>query len=323
MEIVRTWSLQVMMLMLMATGAMLKSRGILGDRDRATLTDLIMDFILPCNIINSFNVSMDMDTLKKFALLLAIAIAIQVFCYILGSVLYVNKPSEVAAIMKYCTIVSNSGFIGLPVAQGIFGAEGLMYASIFIIPQRIVIWSAGIACFTDSPSMKDVIKKVALHPCIIAVYIGVAYMFLREPAGALYSAYAAAPGMLVIVTDVISASVGKFVTTAASGTTALTMILIGMMLSGITPRDAADSNVAFITVMRLILLPLLVYICCTIAGLDPLIKGVAVVITGMPAGSTAPILAAKYGRDYTFASRCVVVSTVLSMISIPIWCMFL
>ena len=62
--------------------------------------------------------------------------------------------------MQYCTIVSNSGFLGLPIAQGIYGAEGMMYASIFIIPMRVMMWSAGIACFTESPDMKSVVKKL-------------------------------------------------------------------------------------------------------------------------------------------------------------------
>ena len=53
-----------------------------------------------------------------------------------------------------------------------------MYASVAMIPQRIVIWSAGISCFTKAESPMKVFKRVALHPCIIAVYIGLIYMVL-------------------------------------------------------------------------------------------------------------------------------------------------
>lgn len=134
------------------------------------------------------------------------------------------------------------------------------------------MWSAGIACFTESPDMKSVIKKVAVHPCIIAVYIGLSLMIFQEPLAALHTTVLAACGPQVgTVADVILTALDKGTKTAGGCTTGLTMVLIGMMMSG------------------------------------------------MPAGSTSAILAAKYGCDYTFATKCIVVSTVLSMVTIPIW----
>ena len=171
MDISNLWTLQVMMFFLVAAGAVLKSTGILKDDAKGILTDLVLYFFLPCNIINSFRMEFNLDILRKFAVVLAISLLVQLVCYILSKVLYNHKPKEVKRVMQYCTIVSNSGFLGLPIAQGIYGAEGMMYASIFIIPMRVMMWSAGIACFTESPDMKSVVKKLVVHPCIVAVYI--------------------------------------------------------------------------------------------------------------------------------------------------------
>ena len=54
-------------------------------------------------------------------------------------------------------------------------------------------------------------------------------------------------------------------------------------------------------------------------GLDNVSHGVSVLMTGMPAGATAAILAARYESDAEFATKCVVLSTLLSMITLPVW----
>ena len=79
-------------------------------------------------------------------------------------------------VLQYATVCSNAGFLGNPVAEGLYGSIGLLYASVYLIPQRIVMWSAGISYFTESPSRKEVVKKVLTHPCIVAVEIGIVLM---------------------------------------------------------------------------------------------------------------------------------------------------
>ncbi len=80
-----------------------------------------------------------------------------------------------AIILKYATLVSNAGFMGLPIVESIYGQTGLLYASIALIPQRVFMWSAGLSLFAQT-DYKNMIKKVAFHPCIIAVYIGLPYL---------------------------------------------------------------------------------------------------------------------------------------------------
>ena len=197
-----------------------------------------------------------------------------------------------------------------------------MYASIFIIPMRIMMWSAGIACFTETPDMKSVVKKLALHPCIVAVYIGLGLLLFQQPLGAAYEAVLACPAVPVAVGGrMIVGALDKVIRSAGGCTTTLTMILIGTMLADVSPRDMLDGNTLLITAVRLGLLPLVVLVGCRLFHVDALLTGVCVMITGMPAGSTSAILAAKYNCDYMFATKCIVVSTLLSMITIPLWCM--
>lgn len=324
MDISGLWTLQCMMFLLVAAGALLKKKGILKEEGKSVLTDAVLYFFLPCNIINSFRMEFDISILRKFAVVLIVSVLVQAVSYGLSKLLYNHKNVEVKRVMQYCTIVSNSGFLGLPIAEGIYGAEGMMYASIFIIPMRIMMWSAGIACFTDSPDFKSVVKKIAVHPCIIAVYIGLGLMFFQAPLAGLYGGIisGSAPAISAVATVIVTA-LDKAVRSAGGCTTALTMVLIGMMLADVKASSMLDKDAMFISALRLVLLPALVMAGCRLTGVNPFLTGVCVLITGMPAGSTSAILAAKYGCDYTFATKCIVVSTLLSMLSIPVWGMVL
>ncbi len=315
------WTLQCMMFFIVIFGAVLKKTGVLKEESRSVITDLVLYGFLPCNIINSFRMEFNLDILKKFALVLGISLLVQAISYILSRILFNWRPAEIKGVMQYCTIVSNSGFLGLPLVEGVYGAEGMMYASVFIIPMRVMMWSAGIACFTTSPDMKSVIKKVAVHPCIIAVYIGLALLIFQRPLDSLYQGLVLNAGPLGTAIQILVQALDKSIRSVGGCTTASTMLLIGTMVADVEPRDMLNRDVAWITVIRLGILPFIVLIGCKMFCVDSLLTGVCVLITGMPAGSTGAILAAKYGGDYVFATKCVVVSTLISMVTIPLWCM--
>lgn len=322
MDVISLWTLQCMMFLLVAAGAVLKRAGILKDEGKTVLTDVVLYFFLPCNIINSFRMEFSMDILAKFAVILGISSLVQLVSFILSRILYRNKPWEMKRVLRYCTIVSNSGFLGLPIAEAIYGVEGMMYASVFIIPMRILMWSAGVACFTECPDWKTVLKKLAVHPCIIAVYIGLFLLLFQGPLAMLYAGILENSGLqLQAVIQTVVMALDKAVRSAGGCTTGLSMVLIGMMLAEVKAKDMVNRDALGISLIRLGILPLLVLLGCRVFRVDSFLTGVCVLITGMPAGSTSAILAAKYGCDYLFATKCVVVSTLLSMVTIPLWCM--
>ena len=183
------------------------------------LTDLVLYFFLPCNIIHSFQMQFDVSILQKFAVVLATSLVVQAVCYGMSKVFYRNRPDGVRRVMRYCTLVSNSGFLGLPIAEGVFGAEGMMYASVFIIPMRVMMWSAGIACFTESPDFKTVMKKIAVHPCIIAVYIGLGLLLFQQPLGAVYTWMVTSLGPVGLIVKILLQALQKGINSAGACTT--------------------------------------------------------------------------------------------------------
>ena len=302
MDYSRLLNLQGMLFLLVAAGVVLRKKGILPEGAKAILTDLVIYLILPCNIINSFFIEFNLEILKGFAVILTIASLIQIGCLMFAKVFYNREPESRKKVLQYGTVCSNAGFMGNPIAEGVYGAEGLMYASIFLIPQRIVMWSAGVSYFTESPDRKTVVKKVLTHPCIIAVYIGLVLMITRLP---------------------LPAFLQNTIKSVGGCTTTVSMVLIGAILAEVEPGSILDWGIVKYAAIRLFLLPLLVYVSCRAFHVKPLLAGVSVLLTGMPAGSTTAILASKYDGDYIFATKCVVVTTLLSLVTIPLWCMVL
>jgi len=302
MDITNLLNLQGQMFLLLLIGAVLRKLEILPEEAKSVLTDLVIYLVLPCNIINSFRVVFDTEYIRDFLIILIVAGGIQVFCMILSRILYNRESHDRKKVLQYATLVSNAGFMGNPIAEGVFGATGLMYASIYLIPQRIVMWSAGVACFTEAGSKKELVKKVMTHPCIVAVYIGFFLMLTQCP---------------------LPDFVGDTIKSVGSGTTFLSMLLIGTIFADIKWKDLVSIPVINYTILRLIIIPLVTYLACRLAGIPSLITGVSVLLAGMPAGSTTALLASKYDGDYIFATKCVLFSTLMTMVTIPLWCLVL
>lgn len=294
----RIIDLQLAMFIMMTIGMLIKKTGIIGIEGQKNITDVVIYLILPCNIIKSFMVDFSFDILYTFAGVLTISILIQIFCTILGRILYQRVELPKKKCLQYATICSNAGFLGNPVAEGVFGTMGLTLASIYLIPQRIVMWSAGISVFSEQPNKKILFKKVITHPCIIACILGLILMFTQ-----------------IMLPGYINTSL----TMLSNCNTALSMLVIGMILADIDVKNLVDGKVIYFTIIRLIIIPILVYIPCRQLQLDSLITGVCVLLAAMPAGATTSILAAKYKGDAAFATKCVVFSTLVSILTTPVW----
>ena len=111
-------------------------KGVLTADGRKCLTDLLIDLILPCNIINSFLIDLSSEVLIASLEVLLIALGIQILCWLGGKVLFGFAEPGKKKVLQYATICSNAGFMGNPIIEGIYGQEGLLYASVYLIPLR-------------------------------------------------------------------------------------------------------------------------------------------------------------------------------------------
>ena len=112
MKIDGLFDLQVMMFLLMAVGVILRKLNIVPREGTAVLTDLVLDLILPCNIISAFYMPMDCSVLIAEAEILVISILIQIFCTCISGILYRRVPKGKRMVLQYATVCSNAGFLG-------------------------------------------------------------------------------------------------------------------------------------------------------------------------------------------------------------------
>ena len=292
---------QTVLFIYMAVGFGCRKAGIFNDVARDKLTDFVVFVTLPCMIFESFNMAFSLESLKQGALALLIAVGMSCVALLLGKVLYNRFPYEEKSILQYGTLVSNSGFAGLPVVSGAYGDEGLFLGSLFIIPTRILMWSAGISLFTRADA-KQAVKKVLLNPGIIAVEVGLVRILFQIP-------------------------LHHFVDTAVDNlggcTSPMAMALVGAILVDVPLKTVFDLKSFYLVAVRQFLLPGICLAALRLLHVDPLTIGVSVVITGMPIGSTTAILAQKYVADAKFASKCVFISTLTSLVTVPILTLFL
>lgn len=295
-------TLQITIFLLVAVGFILKRIHIVGSQGQKNINDMVIYVILPCNILRAFLDSPAEGSFLSYLEVLLISVFIQVFCVIYGKVVFRKEPEGRQKCLRYGTICSNAGFLGNPIAEGVYGAEGLMLASIYLIPQRIMMWSSGLAVFSGTSDKKQTLKKVLTHPCILACILGIIFMLadVQLP-----------PGLDGMVTAVGNCN------------TAMSMMVIGMILADINIRDFWDRAVVKYTIHRLVVIPAAVYAVCRFLPLDRTAFGICVLLAAMPAGATTSILAEKYEMEPAFATKMVIFSTLLSLPTICIWSLLL
>jgi predicted permease len=285
----------------MMAGYILTKLHILNSESRKHLSNLLINFILPCNILVSFMIEFNQKILTDCFAVLLVSIVIQLVCLFTSKYFFPKAAPRQLAVLRYGTISSNAGYLGNPIAQGLYGNIGLLYASIYLIPMRIVMWSIGVTCFTESKS-KGVLKKTLTHPCIVAVFLGILLMIsqLQLPTGIVQTL--------------------KY---AGNANTALSMIVIGNILAEVKVSELFDLKALWFCVVRLLIIPILVILGCSLFGVDELVKQVSVILAGMPAATTIAILAAKYDGDAPFTAKIIFLSTVFSMITVPLLCIIM
>ena len=297
LETSNTFAMQMFLLCLILAGLISAKARIVDDHARSSLSDLIINVFLPCNILSSF-FDTSRSELPSLGIILVISTIILALCFVLSQfVLYRKVGHEQKKVLIYATMISNASFLGNPLVESIFGFEALIYSAAYLVPIRVALWTVGITLFAGG---KGKFKKVAFHPCLVATYLG----------------------LLLIVTGYAPPPlVSRVFFSLGNCTTPVSMIVVGSILGMVKPKHLITRLMLYYTFIRLIFIPLTVLSALKLLRLDPLITGVAVILSGAPAPVTTSILAEQYGADSELASKIVFLSTMFSIVTIPflIW----
>lgn len=296
-------NLQIQIFLLLFLGWFLGRKKMLGKETQKQLSNLVMNVVLPAAIIRSFQLKMTNEILVATFAVLILSIAIQFGCILLNKFVWKGIREEgVRTNLEYGTVVNNAGSMGMVIAEAAFGEEGLLFASVFMIPVRIMMWSYGITLYSDTSSRGEAFKKAALHPCVVAVYIGIVLLL-----GENYGGF------------VMPTAIQSTLNAVANCNTALVMIVIGTILSEVEVKHMFDKLSLTYSVFRLLAMPALLLLILKLLPVPALSANVCILESAMPAASTMVMLAARYHKAPKFASKMVFVSTLLSLFTLPLW----
>ncbi|MBQ4431852.1 MAG: AEC family transporter, partial [Synergistaceae bacterium] len=173
----RMLNTQALMFVYVVTGIIMARTGILRHEGRSSFINLLMDITLPCMILNSFNVDTNIDLLIAAGEIMIISTVCVIIAWMTGKIFWRRQPPERKAVLEFSTLFSNAGNAGMPIVASVFGTKGVFYASFYLLPVRILIWTMGLSLFVDERDTRKRMMILLKTPSLVVVFAGIALMF--------------------------------------------------------------------------------------------------------------------------------------------------
>jgi len=263
------------------------------------LTNLLLTVFMPASLFVAFPSSYDESMLNLFFSGLLGGVVVMLLLIAVSRVVF-NKYLYKGGLRfesQFAFIFNNATFLGYPIVVNTFGPTGVIAYCGFIIAFNVALFSYGVWLFEHKLSLK-LLKNIVLNPNIIAVLLG----------------------MILFLTGV---TLPEFITTAVgyvgNATTPLSIICIGFMLSRADFRALIKKwRIILTAALQLVLGPLLTWGALTAMNFSAEVIAVCTVIQALPTATSLGLFATKYGGNNIEASELVTVSTILSIILMPL-----
>ena len=281
------------MAMLMAVGIYLSRKGFLSPQGTKDLGAILLRIIIPCVIVKSYITTYSRERLLELALSAGLALAAFILAMGIAYLVYGKRRR----IENFASAFCNAGFIGIPLAQAVIGDEGVFYMAASVALLNLFQWTYGVYIMTDRRDSISA-KTIAKNPVVIAIVIGIALFLSRLPV----------PG---IVTSTLGYIAGM--------NTPVAMILMGTYMAKLPWRKLLDKRAYGCVLFRLVIIPavvLLVFWALPISNQNVALA--AYLAAATPVGANICVFAQQYDCDYEFSVVTVCLSTVLSIVTVPL-----
>ena len=290
-------------ILMIGIGYVLKRIDFLSEKDINPLNKIVMNILLPCMIFSALY-SSDLSLIPKLGIL---PFVILISSFVTGLVSFVilkklGYDDKKLWSVLVTVMIANTAFMGYPVNLGIFGHEGFLRAifcdiatmCIFLILSFVLVIKFG-------GTVKKAIRRIALFPPLWAIVFGLGLNILNVSIGPVLD---------------------NTVRYLGNGAIPLIMISLGLSID-LGGLSRSKSMVAFTSVMKLVFFPAVAFVAVLFLGLSDLQYTVAVVEAAMPSGLLSLVLAITYNLDYQLTSDCILINTVISLITLPVIIMIL
>ena len=300
MDIMVVFQTMLKLFLLLVLGFVLFKCHIFDEYTNKKISALIVNVASPMLIISSI-AGVEGSNKSIVFLMIGAGILMYIGFIILGKI--INRifpfPKKDWPVYECMVVFANTGFMGYPVLLDVFGQEAVFYASLIHMAFNFFVYTYAIMCLTkgDDSEFKLNFKQL-LTPGIILIFVGIfIYLFdIQLPS---------------VLMDTIN-SVGSL-------TAPLSMMMIGSSLAVYPIKNSfTDWRSYVFAFVRLMIVPFVTMLICRLIHIDPYYANITIITNAMPVGSMVLMLATQYNANVKIVTRNIVVSTLLSVITIPI-----
>ena len=343
----------IVMFLMMAVGYLCYRKQILTEEVSKKVSAIVVNVANPCMILSSALTDQQMqgkELIQTLAIVVMMYAFLLVVAQLLPRILCIQKESRGA--YAAMTVFANIGFMGFPVLAAMYGNGALLYGAVFQIPFNILIYTYGVAVLTRKPGAcaktePDVKSEVDVKAesngktgerqdaqGITAAVNGMSENIENgsEQQGKLQGTVEIVKkifniGVIACITAMllyflqtpVPSFLQAFITNLGNLTAPLSMMIIGASLAQMPLKELfLDKKLLLFSLVKLLLLPAVWMIMVNRVAEQEILRGVCLVMMATPAGSMTAMLAQQYGGDYETASRGVALTTVLSVITMPL-----
>ena len=273
-----------------------------GDFDRQ-LSRLVINMTCPALILSSAMTGELPDREYILPLLLISVITYAVLTFVLPR--YLTKKKDDEGAIGFALMFGNVGFMGYPVVASIFGHEAVFYAAVLNVVNTFAVFTIGTILITGKSEVEEsrFQKKVLYSTPMLAAYLTMLIVALRI--------------------DNIPECISQPLTMIGNITVPAALLIIGSSMSNLSIKSLlGNSTVYATTIFRLAILPIAIYYLCTLLGFSSFVVNINTVVIAMPVATYGTILCLKYGKDTTMITEVTFITTLISMISIPVLVLF-
>ncbi|MCI8510467.1 MAG: AEC family transporter [Lachnospiraceae bacterium] len=297
MEIILLKQICIMFL-LIAVGILLVKKNYLSEQGGKDLGTILLRAVIPCVVIKSYITEYSPKRAGELAVAIGLALLALAVAFAVSYLFFGTRER----IENFGAAFCNVGFIGIPLVQAVLGDGGVFYLAGFIALLNIFQWTYGVLIMTgDRNAIR--LKTIVTNPVVISFVIGMLLFFLRIP-----------------VPQVVMSTLSNM----ANLNTPLAMIILGTYLAKMSWREIFTAKSAYVCVfVRLIVIPVATLLALLfIPGVNPEIKRVILIGCSTPVGSNIAIFAKQYEKDYKLSVVVVCLSTLLCIVTVPVFYMF-
>ena len=269
----------------------------------SSVSTILLYICGPCMFLNSLT-RMEFSRLLSLRMLqffLVTLLTMSVFLVLLFLLLGKRRRDFTGRILSLATMMGNVGFFGLPIVQAAFpdAPEAAAYSCVFCASMNILAWTLGVFCLTGDRKYIS-LKAAVVNPTVLSVALGLVLYFTRAR-------------------DWMPELLQGGIQTMGSMSTALCMMILGVRLSTMSLKELFTQPTVWMAVLgKLIAFPLFGYALVWLIPFSPVFRASILILSGTPCASILLNLAEIHGNGQRLAANCALLSTLLSVITIPL-----